>query len=65
MAKMNFESLNLAFVTDEFDADTLDENLDNEHHIDENDESSSSESDEENMQSPFDAAPDVPISTGD
>jgi hypothetical protein len=46
---MNSESLNLALVTDEFDADTLDENLDNEQHIDENDESSSTESDEENM----------------
>jgi hypothetical protein len=46
---MNSESLNLALVTDEFDADTLDENIYNEQHIDENDESSSTESDEENM----------------
>jgi hypothetical protein len=46
---MNSESLNLALVTDEFDTNTLDKNLDNEQHIDENDESSSTESDEENM----------------
>jgi hypothetical protein len=45
LAKMNFESLNIALVRDEFDVDTFDENLDNEQHIDENDESSSSESD--------------------
>jgi hypothetical protein len=37
--------MNLALVTDEFDTDTLDENLDNEQHVDENDESSNSESD--------------------
>jgi hypothetical protein len=49
LVKMNSESLNLALVTDEFDADTLDENIYNEQHIDENDESSSTESDEENM----------------
>jgi hypothetical protein len=49
LAKMNFESLNLALVTDEFDADTLDENLDNDQHVDENDESSSNENNEENM----------------
>jgi glutamine phosphoribosylpyrophosphate amidotransferase len=64
LAKMNSESLNLALVTDEFDANMLDENLINEQHVDENDESSSGESDEENMQPPFDVAPDVPVSTG-
>jgi hypothetical protein len=46
LAKANSESLNLAMVTDEFDVDMFDENLDNEQHIDENNESSSSESDE-------------------
>jgi hypothetical protein len=45
LAKTNSESMNLALVTDEFDTDTLDENLDNEQHVDENDESSNSESD--------------------
>jgi hypothetical protein len=46
---MNFESINLALVRDEFDVDTLDENLDNDQHVDENNKSSSSESDEENI----------------
>jgi uncharacterized protein with gpF-like domain len=61
--KLNSESLNLALVRDEFDTDTFDENLDNEQHIEENDESSSSESDEENMQAPFDTTPDALIGT--
>jgi hypothetical protein len=65
LVKMNSESLNLTLVTDEFDADTLDENFDNEQHVDENDELSNNESDEENMHAPFDVAPDVLISTGD
>jgi hypothetical protein len=65
LVKMNSESLNLTLVTDEFNADMLDENFDNEQHVDENDELSNIESDEENMQAPFDVAPDVPISTGD
>jgi maltodextrin utilization protein YvdJ len=46
LAKTNSESLNLAVVRDEFDADTFDENLDNEQHIEENDELAGSESDE-------------------
>jgi hypothetical protein len=41
LAKTNSESLNLALIRDEFDINTFDENLDNEQHIDENDESSS------------------------
>jgi hypothetical protein len=49
LVKMNFESLNLALVTDEFDANTLDKNIDNEQHVDENDESLNGESEEENM----------------
>jgi hypothetical protein len=64
LVKMNFESLNLVVVRDEFDVDTFDENLDNEHHVEENDEPSSSKSDEENMQPSFDTAPDVPVGTG-
>jgi hypothetical protein len=39
LAKTNFESLNLALVRDEFDANMFDENLENEQNIDENDES--------------------------
>jgi hypothetical protein len=60
---MNFESLYFALVIDEFDANTFDENLDNEQHVDENDESSSSESDEGNMHAPFDIVPDVSVGT--
>jgi hypothetical protein len=64
LAKTNSESLNLALVRDEFDANTFDENLGNEQHVDENDESSSKESDEENLQAPFDTTFDVPVATG-
>jgi hypothetical protein len=63
LVKMNYESLNLALVRDKFDADTFDENLDNEHNVDENVESSSSESDEENMHVPFDITHDVLVTT--
>jgi hypothetical protein len=48
LAKINSESLNLVVVRDEFDADTFDENLDNEQHVEKNDELASSESDKEN-----------------
>jgi hypothetical protein len=65
LAKTNSGSLNLALVRDEFDVNMLDENLDNDQHVDENDESSSSESDEENMQPLFDIAPDVPVYIGE
>jgi hypothetical protein len=47
LAKTNSEVLNLAVVTDEFDADTFDENIDNEQHVEEDDETTRSESDEE------------------
>jgi hypothetical protein len=60
---MNSESLNLTLVRDEFDDDMLDKNLDNDQHVDENDASSSSENDEENMHDLFDIAPDVPVGT--
>jgi hypothetical protein len=63
LAKMNSESLNIALVRDEFDADTFDKSFDNEQNVDENDESSSSESDEENMQTPCDTTRDVPVTT--
>jgi hypothetical protein len=38
-AKMNSKSLNLALVRDKFDVDRLHKNLDNDQHVDENDES--------------------------
>jgi hypothetical protein len=47
LAKTNSEALNLAVVTDEFDADTFDENVDTEQHVEEDDETARSESDEE------------------
>jgi hypothetical protein len=47
LTKTNSKSLNLAVVTDEFDADTFDENVDTEQHIEEDDETARSESDEE------------------
>jgi hypothetical protein len=47
LVKTKSEALNLALVTDEFDADTFDENVDTEQHIEEDDETARSESDEE------------------
>jgi hypothetical protein len=64
LAKINSESLNLAVVRDEYDADIFDENLDDEQHVEENDELASSESDEENMQTSVDTAPNAPVDPG-
>jgi hypothetical protein len=47
LVKTNSEALNLAVVTDEFDADMFDENVDTEQHVEEDDEIVRSESDEE------------------
>jgi hypothetical protein len=47
LAKTNFEALNLAVVTDEFDANTFDENIDTEQRVEEDDETARSESNEE------------------
>jgi hypothetical protein len=47
LVKTNSEALNLAVVTDEFDTDTFDENVDTEQHIEKDDETGRSESDEE------------------
>jgi hypothetical protein len=47
LAKTNSEALNLAVVTDGFDIDTFDENVDTEQHVEEDDETGRSESDEE------------------
>jgi hypothetical protein len=46
LTKINSEALNFAVVTDEFDADTFDENVDTEHHVEEDDETARSKSDE-------------------
>jgi hypothetical protein len=47
LAKINSEPLNVAVVTDEFDVDTFDENVDTEQHVEKDDETTRSESDEE------------------
>jgi hypothetical protein len=47
LVKINSEALNLTVVTDEFDIDTFDENVDTEQHVEEDDETTRSESDEE------------------
>jgi hypothetical protein len=47
LAKTNSEALNLAVVTDEFDTDMFDENVDTEQHVEEDNETARSESDEE------------------
>jgi hypothetical protein len=47
LVKTNSEALNLAVVTDEFDSNMFDENVDIEQHIEEEDEAARSESDEE------------------
>jgi hypothetical protein len=46
LAKTNYEALNLTVVTDEFNADTFDDNVDIEQHVEEDDETTRSESDE-------------------
>jgi hypothetical protein len=64
LAETNSEALNLAVVRDEFDADTFDENVDTEQHVEKNDKTGISESDEENMEPSVDTAPDAPVNTG-
>jgi hypothetical protein len=49
LVKTNFKALNLVVVTDEFDDETFDENVDTEPHVEEDDEVAISESDKENM----------------
>jgi hypothetical protein len=65
LVKTNSEALNLAVVTDEFDDETFDENVDTEAHIEEDDEAGMSESDEENVQPTMDTTPDAPVDTVD
>jgi hypothetical protein len=57
--------LNFAVVTDEFDNETFDENVDTETHVEEEDEAGISKSDEENVQPTMDTTPDAPIGTVD
>jgi hypothetical protein len=47
LVKTNSEALKLTVVTDEFNADTFDDNVDTEQHVEEDDETARSESDEE------------------
>jgi hypothetical protein len=47
LTKINSEALNFAVVTDEFDTDTFDEIVDTEQHVEKDDETARSESDEE------------------
>jgi hypothetical protein len=64
LVKINPESLNLTMVRDEFNTDMFDENLDNEQHVEENDELASNESNEENIQPSVDTAPNAPVDRG-
>jgi hypothetical protein len=64
LVKINSEALNLAVVTNEFDADTFDENVDTELHV-EDDEEEIGKSDEENVQPLADTATDAPVGTID
>jgi hypothetical protein len=64
LTKINSEALNLAVVTDKCDADMFAENVDTEQHIEEDDETIRSESDEENMQPSVYTAPDAAIGPG-
>jgi hypothetical protein len=65
LAKTNFETLNVAVVTDEFDDETFYENVDTEPYIEEDDEAAISESNEENVQSSMDTTLDAPVDTVD
>jgi hypothetical protein len=52
-------------ITDEFDDEMFDENVDTEPHVEEYDEALINESDEENVQSSVGTAPDAPVGTVD
>jgi hypothetical protein len=65
LTKTNSEALNLVVVTDEFDANMFDENVDTEAHVEEDDEAAINESDEENVQPSVDIAPGAPVSVVD
>jgi hypothetical protein len=65
LAKTNSEALNLAMVTDEFDDEIFDGNVDTDIHVEEEEEAGISESNEENVQPTVDTAPDAPVGTVD
>jgi hypothetical protein len=65
LAKINSKALNLTVVSDEFHADTFPENVDTKQHIEEDDETSMSESDEENMQPSVDTTSNAAVNPGD
>jgi hypothetical protein len=65
LAKINSEALNLEVVTNEFDADTFAENDKTQQHIEEDDETARSKSDEENRQPSVYTAPDAAVDPGD
>jgi hypothetical protein len=64
LAETHFETLNLAVVTDDFDANRFAENVDTEQHVKEDDEIARSESDEGNVQPSVNTAPDASVDTG-
>jgi hypothetical protein len=61
LVKINSEALNLVVVTDEFDAGTFDENVNTEKHVEEDDETARSESDEDNRQPPIKTTSDAAV----
>jgi hypothetical protein len=65
LVKTNYEALTLAVVTDEFDDEIFDDNVDTEAYIEEDDEAGISESDEENVQPTVDTTSDAPVGTID
>jgi hypothetical protein len=64
LAKTNYEALNLTVITNKFDDETFDENIDTEAHV-EDDEAEISESDKENVQPTVDTVPDALVNTVD
>jgi hypothetical protein len=65
LVKINYETLNLAVVTDKFDDEIFDKNVNTKAHVEEDDEAGISESDEENVQPTVDTTPNTPIGTVD
>jgi hypothetical protein len=65
LVKTKFEALNLVVITDEFDDETFDENVDIEAHVKEDDGAGISESDEESVQPIVDTDPDASVGTVD
>jgi hypothetical protein len=65
LAKTNSEAMNLAVVIDEFDVNTFAENVATEEHIEKDDETARSESNEESMQPSVDTASDAAVGPND